>query len=163
MSRIFSSPRLPDRSWGPPNLLPNGHRGLFPLGESGRGVKLTTHFQLVPRSRKYGSPLPHAPSWRSAKSTGQLYLYLYLNISVSVFAQYAYLCFYLFHLCCRDSVFFVMEFMFPSNELIWLSWVPFEDENSLSWLQYRIPLCPLFFIKLVNRIHEYKYISQSKR
>jgi hypothetical protein len=30
-------------------------------------VKLTTHLQLVPRSRKCGSiyPLPHTPSWRS--------------------------------------------------------------------------------------------------
>jgi hypothetical protein len=27
--RIFSSPRSPDRLWGPPNLLSNG---LFPLG-----------------------------------------------------------------------------------------------------------------------------------
>jgi hypothetical protein len=33
-----------------------------------RGVKLTTHLQLVPRSRKCGSihPFPHTPSWRSA-------------------------------------------------------------------------------------------------
>jgi hypothetical protein len=33
-----------------------------------RGVKLTTHLQLVPRSRKCDSihPLPHTSSWRSA-------------------------------------------------------------------------------------------------
>jgi hypothetical protein len=31
-SRIFSSPRRPDRLWGPPNLLPNGYGGLFPQG-----------------------------------------------------------------------------------------------------------------------------------
>jgi hypothetical protein len=53
-SKIFSSPRCPDRLWGPPNLLFNGYRGLSPRGESGRVVKLTTLPQLVPKPRKYG-------------------------------------------------------------------------------------------------------------
>jgi hypothetical protein len=43
-------------------------RGLFHRVLSGRGVKLTTHLQLVSRSRKHGSihPFPYTPSWRSA-------------------------------------------------------------------------------------------------
>ena len=42
----------PDRPWDPPSLLYNGYR-VFPGGEgdrSGRGVGLTTHPLLVPRS-----------------------------------------------------------------------------------------------------------------
>jgi hypothetical protein len=31
-SRIFSSPRSPDRLWGPPNHLSNGYRWLLPRG-----------------------------------------------------------------------------------------------------------------------------------
>jgi hypothetical protein len=31
-SIIFSSPLRPDRLWGPPSLLPNGYRELFPRG-----------------------------------------------------------------------------------------------------------------------------------
>jgi hypothetical protein len=63
-SRIFSFPRHPDRLWGPFNLLSNEYRGLFFRVQSGRGVKLTTHLQLVLRSRKCGSIhlLPHTPS-----------------------------------------------------------------------------------------------------
>jgi hypothetical protein len=31
-SRIFFSPRPPDRLWGPPSLLSNGYQELFPWG-----------------------------------------------------------------------------------------------------------------------------------
>jgi hypothetical protein len=58
-SRIFSSPRHPERPGSPLSLLSNGYRGY-----SGRGVELITRLQLVPRLRKYGSihPFPHTPS-----------------------------------------------------------------------------------------------------
>jgi hypothetical protein len=55
-SEIFCT--SPDRPWGPPNLMYTGYR-VFPGVESGRGVTLTPHPLLVPRS----------------KSRVQLYLY----------------------------------------------------------------------------------------
>jgi hypothetical protein len=68
-ARILTSISHRDRLWGTPSLLFNGHQGLFPRGESGRGVKLTTHLQLVPRLGIHGSihPLHHTSSCRSAQ------------------------------------------------------------------------------------------------
>jgi hypothetical protein len=69
-SRIFSSRRLRDWLCGPLklNFLSNGYWELFSRGLSRRSMKLTTHLQLVTKSRKYGSihPLPHTHSWRTA-------------------------------------------------------------------------------------------------
>jgi hypothetical protein len=58
-SRLFSSPRRPHRLWSPHSLLSNAYRG-----QTGRGVTLSTHLQLVPTSIKRTSihQLPHAPS-----------------------------------------------------------------------------------------------------
>jgi hypothetical protein len=39
------------RLWGPPSLLSNRYQDLFPMGQSGRGMKLTTHHHLLQRSR----------------------------------------------------------------------------------------------------------------
>jgi hypothetical protein len=50
------------------SLVSNGYQGHFPWVSSGRGVKLTTHLQLLQRSIIPGSihPLPHSTSWHSA-------------------------------------------------------------------------------------------------
>jgi len=50
--------KFPLRLWALPSLLSNGYRGLFPRGQSGRDVKLTTHLLLVPRSRMRGAVPP---------------------------------------------------------------------------------------------------------
>jgi hypothetical protein len=42
----------PDYLWGPPNLQSNWYWDFFPRGLNGRGLKLTTHLQLMPRSKK---------------------------------------------------------------------------------------------------------------
>jgi hypothetical protein len=62
---IFPSSQCPDLLGGPLSLLSNGHRRLFPLGQSGGRLKLTTHVHLVPRLRKLGAipTLPHTSSW----------------------------------------------------------------------------------------------------
>jgi hypothetical protein len=62
-SRIFSSTYFPERAWGLPSLVSNGYREIFL-----RGVKLTTHLQIVPRSRKRESiySLSHTSLWRGA-------------------------------------------------------------------------------------------------
>jgi hypothetical protein len=83
-SRILTSPHHQNRLWGLPNLLFNEYQRLFPRGESGRRVKLTTHLELVPRSRKHGSihPLPHTPSWRNAELVRHSDTFSFLYISV---------------------------------------------------------------------------------
>jgi hypothetical protein len=55
---IFSSPPRPDRLWGPPSLSTNGYHGLLLWGQSGQGMKLTTHLHLVSRLRIRGATLP---------------------------------------------------------------------------------------------------------
>jgi hypothetical protein len=60
-ARVFLSPCHPDWLWGWPTLLSNRYWRVFPWGLSSQCVKLTTHLQLEPRSRKRESilPLPH--------------------------------------------------------------------------------------------------------
>jgi hypothetical protein len=45
---FFSTPQPLNQLWGPPSLLSNGYRGVWPFPQ---GMKLITHFHLAPRSR----------------------------------------------------------------------------------------------------------------
>jgi hypothetical protein len=55
-------------SWAHPTSYPMGTGGSFPGDKVAGSVKLTTHLQLVPRSRKRGSidPLHHMSASHSA-------------------------------------------------------------------------------------------------
>jgi len=65
---VVSSHPRPDGLWDPPGLLSNAYRNLFLWGQSGQGVKLTAHFQLMPSLRMCGviPPFFHMSLWRSA-------------------------------------------------------------------------------------------------
>ena len=76
----------PDRAWGPPSLLYNGH-GSFPGVKSGRGVTLTPHPLLVPCSKK-GRAIPLLPLWAVRPVQGCTLPLPYLTNSVHCSVQY---------------------------------------------------------------------------
>jgi hypothetical protein len=76
--------RVQTGSGAHPASYPMGTRDSFPGGWSGRGVNLTTHLHLVPRSRMRGAipPLQYAfMVWCTVTAQGQVYLYPYLRKS----------------------------------------------------------------------------------
>jgi hypothetical protein len=66
-----------------------GYQGLFPWWYNGRGMKLTIHLHLVPRSKNewsYASTPQYASmAWCSVEARGQLYLYLILHSNAWAF------------------------------------------------------------------------------
>jgi hypothetical protein len=87
--KFLSSPPRPDRlPWGPPSLLSNGYYSFFPWGWSGRDVKQTTHFHLVPRSKNAWSYTSTHPNvfmvWCSVKKKHRDNFTLYSHKNVEL-------------------------------------------------------------------------------
>jgi hypothetical protein len=62
-SRSFSSPRRPDRLWGPPSLVYNGYLGLFPqVKRQGREAAHSLPTSAEVKKRGSIHPLPHTSS-----------------------------------------------------------------------------------------------------
>jgi hypothetical protein len=82
-SRILFSTSSPGQLWSAPSLLSNGYRKEG--GVKRWAVKMTTHLQLLQRSRKRGSicPRPHISGWGSVWILlTSLYIYIYIYIYI---------------------------------------------------------------------------------
>ena len=72
----FSSPRHPDRLWGPPRLLFCGHRGVLSQRVKRQGRKANHAHNLVWRLKMCDAtpPFLHVPSWRAQRPLGLIAL-----------------------------------------------------------------------------------------
>ena len=71
----ISSPKRPDRLWGSHSLLFNGYRILFPMGKSGRRVRLTT-------------PPPSSAKVKNARSHPLFLLHAFMACTCTPFLFY---------------------------------------------------------------------------
>jgi hypothetical protein len=78
-----SSPKYPDRFWGPLSLLYNWYGRFFQESKSGREVKLTTHLYLVPKLRMSGV-IPLLPLYALLAGTGKMELLILHVLKVVV-------------------------------------------------------------------------------
>jgi hypothetical protein len=68
-----SSSKRPNRLWDSLSLIFEEYLRLFPRGENGRTVKLTTHFHLMPRLRMSGAILPHYHTAHNVHTNNLIY------------------------------------------------------------------------------------------
>ena len=78
---FLSSPKCPNRFWGPPSLPFSWSRELFPGGKNDRLLRLTTYLYLVSRFRMSGEVLPPPPMYlhgvgKESFTQGSVLLYL---------------------------------------------------------------------------------------
>jgi hypothetical protein len=66
--RLFSYAQRPDRLWGPPSLLSNGHWGFLSPGVKWPGREADHSSPSSAEAKNGGAipPLPHTSSWHSA-------------------------------------------------------------------------------------------------
>jgi hypothetical protein len=108
--------------------------GVLSLGVKRPGVKLTTHLNLVPRSRMRGAipPLPQyaCVAWCSVKAQGQLYL------------SFSHVCIHLSRLKCFTSLHATNEIRWYETTLLCL-WV-LSPELLCIWQSVRLRIEPLW-------------------
>jgi hypothetical protein len=78
--RFMSSPKRPDRLWGPPSVLHNGTRALF-LGVKRQGHEAELHLMPMSRRMEILYFLSVSKAWCLINQAHeQLYIYLKINV-----------------------------------------------------------------------------------
>jgi hypothetical protein len=85
---FFSSPPRSERLCGPPRFLSNGYHGVFPWGQSGRSVKMTSHLNVLPRSKNACSytstPQYVSMAWCLVKHRENFTFHAFCSVSIAL-------------------------------------------------------------------------------